>query len=255
MTNFEFMKSESELYGIIRSAEDNLFMDPDTCLYKLRKYVNELAKKILQTTSVMPRNVDSLSDLLILLKNKNLLSNTSVNKMQEIRRAGNSSVHNNIFSTQEAEKMLANAFDISNEYILKYRDPIFKPGQYVYWRYEDVTAINEDKNSICTKEEAEFYNVAMNFLNFAIQRQIVMKRLDGFGSTLEIKTLTFAEYYTYYKDTIQDLVNQHRDYMMLIIELKDLIVDKTYLQRGEQCDREIALRLYVRTHWGDTYAE
>ena len=249
------MAKDTELYSIIKSAEDNLFLDPDTCLYKLRKYINELAKKILQIENIMVGQSDALVDLLLILKKDKLLSDISIDKMHEIRMAGNNSVHDNVFSKQMAEEMLVRAFDISNEYIVRYIDPLYKSREYVYWEYGNAVSIEQDKNSLCTKEETELYNIAMTVLEMEIQKHIVMVRLDGWGSTLEIEKLTYGEYYSYYKETIKELVDLSREYMMLIIQLKDLVVNKTYLQRGEQCDREIALRLYVRTHWGNTYVD
>lgn len=253
MTNFSFMENETNLYSIIRSAEDNLFLDPDTCLYKLRKYINELVKKILQINNIFFDDEHSLAELISILEKNNLFSGKSIDKMHQIRMAGNSSVHDNLFSNQVAEKMLVKAFDISNEYVLRYVNPAFELQRYVYWEYGNAVANTEDKNSICTKNEAEFYNQAIAFLDMSVQKYIINKKLDGWGSIIEIKYLSYAEYYDYYKSTIQELVDESREAMMLIIHLKDFIVNKTFLQRGEQCDREIALRLYVRTPWGRKY--
>ena len=121
MTNFEFLKKHhSNLYGLIREAEMNIFTDPDTSLYKLRKFGEEITNMIFVYEKIMSFNADSQYSNLQILEEENILSQKELSQLHLIRINGNKSVHENINSADIVKKTIKAAYNISTYFYKNY---------------------------------------------------------------------------------------------------------------------------------------
>lgn len=93
--NFAFLKVYNpQLAQLGTQAEDNLYKDPNTCLFKLRLFGEQLAQQVAAKKGLYVSEKEQQCDLLNRLRRIGLLNDREHSLLHELRIGGNKAVHN-----------------------------------------------------------------------------------------------------------------------------------------------------------------
>jgi len=252
-SNFSFLKKNHTLwFSLLVEAENNQFVDADTCIYKVRKFSEFLAKEILTQEKKSHLIVDSHFENIKLMKSFQLVNEAVLDTFHHLRLAGNKSIHGDESNMGIAGEVLEKAFFLSTSFYKKYWDSSIIPSDYI-------SRINIKKNNIeimleqayMTKEEKDLLEKIILILEDEIYKHIMKVKLDGWGSLAEIDTMRFSEFYTYYIDTLNEFVNMSDNHFKAIIQLKKLQKKMINSNNPDKVNKELAIRIYLGTPWAE----
>ena len=112
--NFSFLQEKlPELEKIASLAEQYANPDPDSCVAKLRMFIEKLLKQLAPVLKVEIRENCNLGEILIDSDLKDLLPKSILGKLHLLRKIGNKGIHSGSVVADEAKQALQDAQDVS----------------------------------------------------------------------------------------------------------------------------------------------
>jgi type I restriction enzyme R subunit len=114
--NFEFLDTyDGRVAKLARQAEDYVYLDPDSCLFKLRLIIETMARTVVELQSPNYATSD-LGTMLGALQRSGILPRSTADSMHAIRRDGNAAVHGSITPSPTAMRRLHDLHRLSRWY-------------------------------------------------------------------------------------------------------------------------------------------
>jgi type I restriction enzyme, R subunit len=153
--NFEFLHKRWEILSNLgEMAEQNLFVDPNTSLIKLRMFGETLTKYICAMEEMDETKELTQVDRLSQLKRDDLISDEIVEYLHTIRKIGNKAVHESGYgSTQEAQTLTQLAFRLSVWFMQVYGDWDFQAPEYVEPVQQETVSNQEELEQLAKSYE------------------------------------------------------------------------------------------------------
>lgn len=253
ISNFIFMKhTHPWLYELGCLAENNIFHDADTSLYKIRKLGEEIVQMILESLS-LPIS-DSFFINLNQLEEGGFLDQETLNHLHSIRIRGNQTIHNpNRNSVDLAKQSVHEAFQISTYFYKTFVDSKFTPSAFRELNYIqsiDELPRNANNTSEEFKEDKRFFDSFMRFIAEMINKGIIDKKFDGFGSVIELEHMTFHEFYGFFESALEDIAELGDTYVEGLLYLRMICKRQLHTNDPQMINRELAAMLYTTSPWG-----
>ncbi len=192
-SNFFFLADEFPLLlNIGKLAEFNLFIDPNTTLYKCRQFGEKVLELVYEEHYLEFPDVNNFHNNLIKIKYENIIPERVLDLLFTIKNKGNIAVHDGVGSEQDAKSSLINIFKVAKWlYEVYARNPI------------DVSEIkyhlpeNSNQADIISKLEQDFSALETKFNQLLAEREIkeqtkeeklvILKRSEKVASRIEWK--------------------------------------------------------------------
>ena len=143
-SNFSFLAEKWEILANLgKSAERNVYMDPNTTLIKLRLFAEILTKYILAYEEIKETPDTRQIDRINALRREGLITPDLENIFETIRRWGNKAAHDGYGTQKEASALLRMAFRLAVWFMQVYGDWKFE--EPVYQDPVPVQTINRDE--------------------------------------------------------------------------------------------------------------
>ncbi|MFY9226087.1 MAG: type I restriction-modification system endonuclease [Blastocatellia bacterium] len=131
--NFDFLSLCSKsLVEVVELAENYFVSDPNTCIFKLRQFGEQLCHYITAQIGIPTNPRDDFKDLIDILQNRRALDSQAVDILHRLRKAGNVAAHQLTGDSVTALGHLRMAHQLA---IAVYRafgkDPSFKPSAFI----------------------------------------------------------------------------------------------------------------------------
>jgi type I restriction enzyme R subunit len=133
MSNFVFLESRwKDLAKLGRLAERNVFIDSNTCLYKLGLFGETLIQYMMAYDRIdLPDGYDNTqANRIRVLKRHDMLPKEIDDILFVLRRTRNNATHNNYESIEEAKRLVKLAFDMSVWFMQAYGDYLYEEPTY-----------------------------------------------------------------------------------------------------------------------------
>ena len=156
-SSFQFLKDNwPSLYKTTMLAESNLYDDPNTTIYKLGQFCEQVVLEIYHIEEIedIP---DNQNERIKKLQREGLLDNSIVSFLHAIRRMRNENVHDFVESTEDAIAAMKLSYRVAVWLEEVYGNPMFgaSPYQIPEKKVEiDVSALEQEIS--CLKQQLEF---------------------------------------------------------------------------------------------------
>jgi len=129
--NFTFLKEKwpelSEMAGI---AEENLYCDPNTTIFKLRLFAEQLVDYMFAYDELEEPEENSLYNKLKLLEREELIDGKITDIFHALRTEGNKAAHEDYKSLEEAQTLLSLSHKLAVWFMQVYGDWDFEPKKF-----------------------------------------------------------------------------------------------------------------------------
>ncbi len=117
MSNFSFIsKYDTRVAHLARQAEDYVYSDPESCLFKLRLIVETMARRMIEREAPNMASSD-LGSMLGALQRSGTLPPRRADAMHAVRRDGNAAVHGDPTPSPTAMRRLRDVHRLSGWYV------------------------------------------------------------------------------------------------------------------------------------------
>jgi len=179
-SNFEFLKNSSPpIYKVAADAEKFIHSDPDISLFRLRQFVEFLAKEICALIKIDVSTCSTLDEILKKLNAKNILTPKIKNNFYKIKKVGNDAVHEQISSQGSALHHLQMARDLAIWYQESFVKQLKRRGPFVP---------PPDPQQIKEISDKELEELKRSLISFEKRAEILKKERDtamGFAQEME----------------------------------------------------------------------
>ena len=150
-SNFSFLKDKwSDLSKIARLAEKNLYSDPNTTLFKLRKFGEKIVDYIFTYEDLEEMKDDRQFNRLKKLEEDELMNQEVLEKFHALRKVGNEAVHNAHNDSKDAEELIAVAYEVAIWFMQLYGDWDFEGDEFRLPDEEMMTFLDSNRKFITT---------------------------------------------------------------------------------------------------------
>lgn len=120
-SNFSFLEqSDSFLYKIAHLAENYLYSDPNTCMFKLRQFSEVMVGEIYQIEHISLPYESNQANKINHLKREAVIEPIIADMLHQLRLKGNNAVHSGYASQDAAETSLKLAYKLARWFALSY---------------------------------------------------------------------------------------------------------------------------------------
>lgn len=245
-TNFIFLNERfPNLYRIICQAVDNLYLDTDTTIYKVRKFTEELVNVLLGLENIVYDDSFSLNQKISLLEaNTNI---DCIDCLHALRRLGNMVVHGGSVSRDVAISTIEMSYYLAQFLMSNYFDM-----EFITDPAEKKFILGKQKEAqICkvTKEDNTIFNEMMNELRQMILSLIIDEKLDGLGYVEEISYIGMEEFQNYFIICLKNYASINRSNMRNLLYIKNILKQRLNTNDNEYINKIICQELYKECPW------
>ncbi|MBP3198407.1 MAG: DEAD/DEAH box helicase family protein, partial [Butyrivibrio sp.] len=131
-SNFAFLeKYWPVLAQIANMAENYLYSDPNTCMYKLGMFAERLVQEMMVFEGFSEPDDDTQSNRIRMLKRAGLLPTDIDNTLYVLRKNRNDAVHSGADSLDDAKMLLSMAYNLAVWFMQTYGDWSFNPELFI----------------------------------------------------------------------------------------------------------------------------
>lgn len=154
-SNFTFLDSNFPVLAQIgATAEEYLYTDPNSCLFKLGLLGETIVNFMMQLDSIQPPRYDNThSNRIKLLKGQGLLPREIDDILYSLRMARNKAVHANYDSLEQCKVLIGMAHELSIWFMQTYGDWQYKPERFVVPLEKSQTKV--DYEAVLREKEAK----------------------------------------------------------------------------------------------------
>ncbi len=167
-SNFEFLERYwPALSKIGESAENYVYSDPNTCLYKLGLFAERLILEIFAIEKIAEPHAENTHANRIRLLNREGLLPTKINEiLYVLRKKRNDAVHKGADSVEEAKVLLRITYNLAGWFMVVYGDWRYVASDFVMPKkvdqpdYEAIIKEQEDKIEVLSKKVEAVFTAA-----------------------------------------------------------------------------------------------
>ena len=143
-SNFAFLeKYWPVLAQIANMAENYLYSDPNTCMYKLGMFAERLVQEMMVFEGFSEPDDDTQSNRIRMLKRAGLLPTDIDNTLYVLRKNRNDAVHSGADSLDDAKMLLSMAYNLAVWFMQTYGDWSFNPELFILPEENDPSAMRK----------------------------------------------------------------------------------------------------------------
>ena len=143
-SNFAFLeKYWPVLAQIANMAENYLYSDPNTCMYKLGMFAERLVQEMMVFEGFSEPDDDTQSNRIRMLKRAGLLPTDIDNTLYVLRKNRNDAVHSGADSLDDAKMLLSMAYNLAVWFMQTYGDWSFNPELFILPEENDPSAMKK----------------------------------------------------------------------------------------------------------------
>jgi type I restriction enzyme R subunit len=167
-SNFKFLEHEFPLlFNIGKLAESNLFVDPNTTLYKSRQFGEKILEFIFDEHYLEFPEVTNFHNNLIKIKYENIIPERVLDLLFTIKNKGNNAVHNITGTEDDAKNALFSIFKIAKWFYEVYAANPIDISEIKFHLPEKV-----NETEIIEKLEQDYKNLEEKFKQLLAEREI-----------------------------------------------------------------------------------
>jgi type I restriction enzyme R subunit len=224
MSNVIFLKPYDQLLvEVFNKAEEYVYSDPNTSLFKTRQFAEMLAQYVAVKVGVEKWEASNQIKLLNIFKSRGVFGDLALNLFHSIRKAGNKAVHENQGSSDEARAHLMMAWELS---IIFHR--VFSNDLKFVAEYKDSQPASDIKD--------EFKRAVEIKSQLEEQARIAQSELNTLREKLKhVEVNVQAQRTGHAQETLQDLFNASNN-----VELDErttrILIDEQLRSAGWEAD-------------------
>lgn len=247
-SNFDFLRDNSfYLYSLAKDAERNIYVDNDTCLYKLRKIIEHIVKDIYEKENVDNSYNRNLSFNITYLYDKGYIGKLMHNSLQRVREDCNFSVHNNLYDSDtlpNVNEMVRNAIKsthfVCGLYVKMYAATDINIRNYKDYYYNECKAGYIDDEVHRINYENEFYAATLNLITDGVKDYLLVKNIEYEN----LSKIDFDFFFKCYMEALSFMIVKNDNMVDDIIKFKKSCMVKLNIEDGNKINEHIARLIY-----------
>lgn len=245
-TDFSFLKEKYPvLYKIMCQAVDNINIDTDTTIYKVRKFTEELVYVLLHLENIEFDNSMSLNKKIELLEQSTNID--YIEYFHLLRVLGNKVVHGGRADRDLTISAVNLAFYLSQLLMTNYHNMTFITDKKE--KEALLEAYKENRGFSISKEDNIIFNELMNDLTLMIFTYIIDKKLNGLGYIEEVGYISFTEFHNYFIECLKTYSSISTKNMKNIIHIKNILKKKFNTNDNDYINNIICEDIYIKCPW------
>lgn len=193
MSNFDFLKKYwSALAQIGETAENYLFTDPNSCLYKLGMFAERLVLEIFAFENLPQPEADNThANRIYILKREGLIPQKIDDILYTLRKKRNDAVHSGLDSIDTAKSLLKMTYSLSAWFMEVYGDWDFKVPEFVMPQEN----VSTDYEKLIKEQEAKITALTQQIdqVKTSVSDKTTKERIEKSETTSENMELSEAE--------------------------------------------------------------
>ncbi|AGB41038.1 DNA/RNA helicase, superfamily I [Halobacteroides halobius DSM 5150] len=149
--NFSFLKNKwPDLNELGKLAEKNLYSDPNTTLFKLRKFGERIVDYIFEYENITELKDKRQFNKLKRLEKEELMDDKILEIFHSLRKTGNEAVHNSYDCSEDAKRLISLAYEAGVWFMQLYDEWDFEPEGFKLPDEKMMTFLDSNRKFITT---------------------------------------------------------------------------------------------------------